>query len=182
MLLFLVMTTLSMMPGNVWGDEIYTYDDKDGTTVITNIYPGENIIFKTWSRNSNQDSEPPEETTINFHTRQSNSYQDANAEDRLHWGRDSALIDELDERNKGDNRQRKRVKDGKGIETGIYRLTIKKIASNLYKDIFTHIIIKTGDCFELADIDEALLDWSTVPGELRFKNAKKSCVVKKVYK
>ena len=35
MLLFLMMTTLSMMPRNVWGEEIYKYTDKDGTIVIT---------------------------------------------------------------------------------------------------------------------------------------------------
>ena len=87
MLLFLMMTTLAMMPRNVWGEEIYTYTDKDGTIVVTNIPPQENI-------NSNT-------------KKNSNSYQDSTSEERLHWGRDNALIDE---QNKGKNRQRKKVK------------------------------------------------------------------------
>src|SRR4030042_2110915 len=148
-LLFLLMTTLSMMSGNVWGEEIYTHTDKDGTLVVTNI--------------------PPEETTINFNTRQSNSYQDSNSEERLHWGRDNALTDEEDERNKGKNRKRKAVKDGRGIESGVYRLTIKKIASNLYQDIFTRMIIKTNACFELEDINKPFLNWYDVQEKVIIK-------------
>lgn len=159
MLLFLMVTTLFMMPRNVWGEEIYMHKDKEGTLVVTNI--------------------PPEETTINFNNRQSTSYQDSTSEERLHWGRDNALIDE---QSKGKNRQRKLVKDGRGIEADRYELTIKKIGSNLYKDIFSHMIIKTRACVELADIDESVLDWSGVSGALYFKNTNKSCLVKKVYK
>lgn len=73
MLLFLMMATLSMMPRNVWGEEIYMSTDKDGTIVITNKPPQENI---------------------NSNTKKSNSYEDSTPDERLHWGRDNALIDE----------------------------------------------------------------------------------------
>jgi hypothetical protein len=152
------MTTLSMMPWNVWGEEIYMYTDKNGTIVITNKPPQENI---------------------NSNTKKSNSYQDSTPKERLHWGRDNALIDE---QKKGKNGQRKTVKDGGGIDAGRYEVKIKKIGSNLYQDIYTHIIIKTQACVELAGRDESLLDWSGVSGELFFKNTNKSCIVKKVYK
>jgi hypothetical protein len=157
-LLFLMMTTLFLMPRNVWGEEIYRYTDKDGTIVITNKPPQENI---------------------DSNTKKSNSYQDSTPKERLHWGRDNALIDE---QKKGKNGQRKTVKDGGGIDAGRYEVTIKKIGSNLYQDIYTHIIIKTQACVELAGRDESLLDWSGVSGELFFKNTNKSCIVKKVYK
>ena len=157
-LLFLMMTTLFLMPRNVWGEEIYRYTDKDGTIVITNKPPQENI---------------------NSNTKKSNSYQDSTPKERLHWGRDNALIDE---QKKGKNGQRKTVKDGGGIDAGRYEVKIKKIGSNLYQDIYTHIIIKTQACVELAGRDESLLDWSGVSGELFFKNSNKSCIVKKVYK
>jgi hypothetical protein len=159
-LLFLMMTTLSIMPGSVWGEEIYTHIDKDGTMVITNKPP------------------PPQEN-INSNTKKRNSYQDSTSEERLNWGRDNALIDE---QKKGKNRQRKTVKDGGGIDAGIYKVIIKKIGSNLYQDIYTHAIIKTQTCVELADMDESLLDWSGVSGELFFKKTNKSCIVKKIYK
>ncbi len=157
-LLFLMMTTLFLMPRNVWGEEIYRYTDKDGTIVITNKPPQENI---------------------DSNTKKSNSYQDSTPKERLHWGRDNALIDE---QKKGKNGQRKTVKDGGGIDAGRYEVKIKKIGSNLYQDIYTHIIIKTQACVELAGRDESLLDWSGVSGELFFKNTNKSCIVKKVYK
>ena len=157
-LLFLLMTTLFMMPGNVWGDEIYTHIDKEGTMVITN--------------------KPPEEN-INSNTRKSNTYQDSTSEERLHWGRDNALTDE---QNKGKNRQRKTVKDSGGIDAGKYKVRVKKIGSNLYQDVYTRIIIKTEVCSELAGRDGSVLDWSGVSGELYFKNTNKSCIVKKVYK
>ena len=158
MLLFLMITTLSMMPGNVWGDEIYTHIDKDGTMVITN--------------------KPPEEN-INSNTRKSDTYQDSTSEGRLHWGRDNALTDE---QNKGKKGQRKKVKDGGGIDAGRYKVKIKKIGSNLYQDVYTHMIIKTQACTGLAGKDESLLDWSGIYGELYFKNTNKSCIVEKVYK
>ena len=173
-----MMTTLSLMPRNVWGDEIYRYTDKDGTIVITDISPPEkdipspqkDITSKTKTSNSYQDSIPHKNNRL---------YQDSTPEERLHWGRDNALIDE---QNKGKNRQRKTVKDGGGIDAGRYEVKIKKIGSNLYQDIYTRIIIKTRACVELADMDESLLDWSGVSGELFFKNSNKSCIVKKVYK
>jgi hypothetical protein len=158
MLLFLLMTTLSMMPGNVWGEEIYRYIDKDGTIVITNTPPQENI---------------------NSNTRKSDTYQDSTSEERLHWGRDNAIIDE---QKKGKYGQRKTVKDGGGIDAGRYKVKIKKIGSNLYQDVYTHMIIKTKACTGLAGKDESLLDWSGVYGELYFKNTNKSCIVEKVYK
>jgi hypothetical protein len=157
MLLFLMMTTLSMMPSNVWGEKIYTHIDKDGTMVITN--------------------KPPQEK-INSNTKKRNSYQDSTSEERLNWGRDNALIDEQ----KDKNGQRKTVKDGGYIDAGRYKVIIKKIGKNLYQDIYTRIIIKTRACVELADMDESLLDWSGVSGELFFKNTNKSCLVKQVYK
>jgi hypothetical protein len=191
MLLFLMMTTLSMMPGNVWGEEIYTYTAKEGTMVITNIHPQENINFNTWNSNTYQDSTAiykdgtivitnitPQENN-NSNTKNSNSFQDSTREERLHWGRDNALIDA---KKKGKNGQRKTVKDGGGIDAGVYKVKIKKVGSNLYQDIYTHSIIKTRACVELAGGDEALLDWSDVSGELFFRNMKKSCIVKKVYK
>jgi hypothetical protein len=146
------------MPRNVWGEEIYRYTDKDGTIVITNKPPQENI---------------------DSNTKKSNSYQDSTPKERLHWGRDNALIDE---QKKGKNGQRKTVKGGGGIDAGRYEVKIKKIGSNLYQDIYTRIIIKTQACVELAGRDESLLDWSGVSGELFFKNTNKSCIVKKVYK
>jgi hypothetical protein len=190
MLLFLMMTTLSMMPWNVWGEEIYTHIDKDGTLVITNIHPQENISFKTWNSNSYQDSTPtnkngtlviasirPQEN-INPNTRNSNSYQDSTSAERLHWGRDNALIDEQ----KGRYGQRKKVKDSGGMDAGRYDVNIKKIANNLYQDIYTLIIIKTRACIELTGRDGSSLDWSGISGELFFINTNKSCIVKKVYK
>lgn len=190
MLLFLMMTTFSMMPGNVWGEEIYTHIDKDGTMVITNIYPEENIYFNTWNSDSYQDSTitdkddtivitniPPQEK-INSTTRNSNSYKDSTSEVRLHWGRDKALIDEQ----KGRYGQRKKVKDGCCMDAGRYDVNINKIANNLYQDFDTRIIIKTRACIELAGRDGSLLDWSGISGELYFKNTNKTCMVKKVYK
>ena len=153
------MTTLSLMPRNVWGEEIYRYIDKDGTIVITD--------------------KPPPEEDINSDTKNSNSFQDSTSNERLHWGRDNALNDE---QNKVESGQRKKVKAGSGIEAGRYEVKIKKIGSNLYQDISTRIIIKTRACVELADGDESLLDWSGAYGELYFKNTSKSCMVKKVYK
>lgn len=158
MLLFLMMTTLSMMPRNVWGEEIYMSKDKDGTFAITNKPPQENI---------------------NSNTKKSNSYQDSTPEGRLHWGRDNALIDA---KKKGKKGQRKTVKDGGSIEAGVYKIKVKKIGSNLYRDSDTKIIIKTKACVELAGGDDVLLEWSGVSGELFFRNMKKSCIVKKIYK
>ena len=93
-LLFLMMTTLFLMPRNVWGDEIYRYTDKDGTIVITNKPPQENIDFNTWNSNLYQDSiltdkdgdmvitsMPPQEN-INSNTKKSNSYQDSTPKER----------------------------------------------------------------------------------------------------
>ena len=158
-LLFLMMTTLSLMPRNVWGEEIYRYTDKDGTIVITD--------------------KPPPEEDIKSDTKNSNSFQDSTSNERLHWGRDKALIDE---QNKGESIQRKKVEADKGIEAGRYEVKVKKIGSNLYQDISTRIIIKTSACIEPADGDESLLDWSGAYGELYFKKTNKSCMVKKVYK
>ena len=154
-----MMTTLSLMPRNVWGEEIYRYTDKDGTIVITD--------------------KPPPEEDIKSDTKNSNSFQDSTSNERLHWGRDKALIDE---QNKGESIQRKKVEADKGIEAGRYEVKVKKIGSNLYQDISTRIIIKTSACVEPADGNESLLDWSGAYGELFFKNTNKSCIVKKVYK
>jgi anti-sigma28 factor (negative regulator of flagellin synthesis) len=154
-----MMTTLSLMPRNVWGEEIYRYTDKDGTIVITD--------------------KPPPQEDIKSDTKNSNSFQDSTSNERLHWGRDKALIDE---QNKGESIQRKKVEADKGIEAGRYEVKVKKIGSNLYQDISTRIIIKTSACDESAGGDESLLDWSGAYGELFFKNTNKSCMVKKVYK
>ena len=151
-----MMTTLYLMPRNVWGEEIYRYTDKDGTIVITD--------------------RPPPEEDIKSDTKNSNSFQDSTPEERLHWGRDNALIDE---ENKGKSGKRKTVG---GIEAGRYELKVKKIGSNLYQDISTRIIIKTSACIEPAGGDESVLDWSGAYGELFFKKTNKSCMVKKVYK
>ena len=160
-LLFLMMTTLSLMPRNVWGEEIYRYTDKDGTIVITDRPP------------------PPPQEDIKSDTKNSISFQDSTPEERLHWGRNNALNDE---QNKGESIQRKKVEADKGIEAGRYEVKVKKIGSNLYQDISTRIIIKTSACDESAGGDESLLDWSGAYGELFFKNTNKSCMVKKVYK
>ena len=191
MLLFLMMTTFSIMCGNVWGEEIYTYMDKEGTLFITNIYPEQNITFNTRSSNSYQDATAvykdgtiavtniAYQEKINFNTRNSNSsYQDSTREERLHWGRDNALIDEQ----KARYGQRKKAKNASGMDAGRYDVNIKKIANNLYQDFDTRIIIKTRACIELAGIDGSLLDWSGISGELFFKNTNKTCMVKKVYK
>ena len=158
-LLFLMMTTLSLMPRNVWGEEIYRYTDKDGTIVITD--------------------KPPPEEDIKSDTKNSNSFQDSTSNERLHWGRDKALIDE---QNQGESIQRKKVKAGSGIEAGRYEVKVKKIGSNLYQDISTRIIIKTSACVELAGGDESLLDWTGSSGELYFKKTNKTCIVKNIYK
>jgi hypothetical protein len=151
MLVFMMMTILSMMPRNVWGQKMYNYRDKDGTIVITDRPPQEDI--KSGTKNSN-------------------SFRDSTPEERLHWGRDNALMDKQ-------NKQRKTVG---GIDAGRYEVKIKKIGSNLYQDISTRIIIKTSACAEPAGGNESLLDWSGVYGELYFKKTNKSCIVKKVYK
>ncbi len=158
-LLFLMMTTLSMMPRNVWGKEIYSYTDKDGTIVITD--------------------KPPPQEDINSDAKNSNSFQNSTSNERLHWGRDKALNDE---QNQGESRQRKKVKADNGIEAGRYEVRIKKIGSNLYQDISTRIIIKTRACIEPAGGNESVLDWTGSAGELYFKKTNKSCIVKKVYK
>jgi hypothetical protein len=160
-LLFLMMTTLSLMPRNVWGDEIYRYTDKDGTIVITDRPP------------------PSPQEDIKSDIKNRNSFQDSTSNERLHLGRDNALNDE---QNKGENIQRKKVKAGSGIEAGRYEVKVKKIGSNLYQDISTRIIIKTDACVEPAGGDESLLDWSGAYGELYFKKTNKTCMVKKVYK
>jgi hypothetical protein len=182
LLLFLMMTTLIMVPWNVWGEDIYTYTDKDGTILITNIPqdlpPGVKIYRHTDEDGTMVIATIPPRENIQPNTRSSNSYQDSVSDERLHLGRDNALIDEQ----KGKNGQRKKVKDGSGMDAGMYDVNIKKIANNLYQDINTHIIIKTRACVELAGRDGSLLDWSGISGELFFKNANKSCIVKKVYK
>jgi TusA-related sulfurtransferase len=150
------MTTLSMMPRNAWGEEMYKYRDKDGTLIITD--------------------RPPSQEDIPSDTKKSKSYQNLSPEERLHWGRDNALIDE---QNKGKSGKRKTVS---GIDVGRYEVKIKKIGSNLYQDISTRIIIKTLACAEPADGNESLLDWSGVYGELYFKKTNQSCIVKNVYK
>jgi hypothetical protein len=155
-LLFLMMTTIFMMPRNVWGEQYYQYTDKEGTIVITD--------------------KPPPEEDIKSDTKNSNSFQDSAPEDRLHWGRDNALIDK---QNKGENRQRKTFGN---VDAGKYEVKVKKIGSNLYQDISTRVIIKTIACVEPAGGDESLLDWSGSIGELYFKKTSKSCMVKKVYK
>ena len=178
MLLLLMMTTLSIMSGNVWGEEIYRYTDKDGNMVITNVQPQENInLTMTLNGNSYLDSIPPQEN-ISYNTTSSNSYQNSTSAERLHWGRDNALID-VQKRRYG---QRKAVNDGSVIDAGRYDVNIKKIASNLYQDISTRIIIKTLSCVELAGRDGSFLDWSGISGELFFINTNKTCMVKKVYK
>ena len=158
-LLFLMMTTLSLMPRNVWGEEIYRYTDKDGTIVITD--------------------KPPPEEDIKSDTKNSNSFQDSTSNERLHLGRDNALNDE---QNKGESIQRKKVKANKGIEAGRYEVKVKKIGSNLYQDISTRIIIKTSACVEPAGGDESMLDWTGSSGELYFKKTNKTCIIKNVYK
>jgi hypothetical protein len=196
-LLFLMMTTLSMMPWNVWGDEIFTYTDKEGTMVISNIQPLENVNFNIWNSNGREDSALPRENinsnsgngnshqgstnsrkNIRPSVRSSNSYIDLTSDERLHWGRDNALID-AQKRRYG---QRKKVKDDNCLEAGRYEVQIKKIASNLYQDFDTRIIIKTMACVELAERDGSVLDWSGNSGELFFENTNKTCIVKKVYK
>ena len=178
MLLFLMMTTFSMIPGYVWGDEIYSYTDKNGTMVISNIQPQEGINL-TMNLNGKlyQDSKPPKEN-ISYNTRRSNSYQNSTSAERLHWGRDSALID-VQKRRYGKS---KTAKDSSGMDAGRYDVNIKKIASNLYQDISTRIIIKTHSCVELAGRDGSSLHWSGIAGELFFINTNKTCMVKKVYK
>jgi len=126
MLVFLMMTTFSMIPGYVWGDEVYTYADKNGTMVISNIQPQEDIqLTMKLDGKWYQDSTPSQEN-ISYNTRRSNSYQNSTSDKRLHWGRDSALID-VQKRRYG---QSKTVKDQSGMAAGRYDVNIKKIASN----------------------------------------------------
>jgi hypothetical protein len=153
LLLLSLMMTLFMMPRNVRGEQIYKYTDKEGTIVITDI--------------------PPAEEDIPSDTGKSKSYQDLTSEERLHWGRDNALVD------KQHKRQRKTVES---IDAGRHEVKIKKVGSNLYQDISTRIIIKTIACVEPAGGDESVLDWNGSYGELYFKNTNKSCMVKKIYK
>jgi len=148
-----MIATLFLMPRNVWGEEIYRYTDKDGTIVITD--------------------RPPPEEDIKSDTKNSNSFQDSTPEERLHWGRDNALVDQQNKR------QRKTVES---IEAGRYELKVKRVGSNLYQDISTRIIIKTSACIEPAGGNESVLDWTGASGELYFKKTNKSCIVKKVYK
>jgi hypothetical protein len=178
MLLFLMMTTFSVMPGYVWGDEIYAYTDKNGTMVISNTQPQEDINLTTdLDENLRQDATPPPEN-ISYNTRRINSYQDSTSDERLHWGRDSALID-VQKRRYGKSQT---VKDSSSMDSGRYDVNIKKIASNLYQDISTRMIIKTLACVELAGTDGSSLHWSGTSGELFFQNTNKTCMVRKVYK
>jgi hypothetical protein len=153
LLLFLMMTMLIVMPRNVRGEQIYKYTDKEGTIIITD--------------------RPPPQEDIPSDTGKSKSYQDLTSEERLHWGRDNALVD------KQNKRQRKTAES---IDSGRHEVKVKKVGSNLYQDISTRIIIKTIACVEPAGGDESVLDWSVSYGELHFKNTNKSCMVKKVYK
>jgi hypothetical protein len=191
-LLFLIIKTLSMIPSNAWGEEIYTHIDTNGTMVISNIYPQENIIFNTWNSDKNryQDSTYPDKdaaivlasipskNNIIPNTRNSNSYQDSTSEERLHWGRDNAMI----AKQKVRYGQRAKASNSGGMDAGRYDVNIKKIASNLYQDLSTRIIIKTFACAELAGRDGSSLNWSGISGELFFQNTNKTCMVKKVYK
>lgn len=153
LLLSLMVTTIFIMPRNVWGAQFYQYTDKEGTIVITDI--------------------PPAEEDIASDTGKSKSYNDLTSKERLHWGRDNALVD------KHNKRQRKTVES---IDAGRHEVKIKKIGSNLYQDISTRIIIKTIACVEPAGGDESVLDWSGSSGEIYFKKKSKSCMVKRVYK
>jgi hypothetical protein len=190
LLLCLIMITLAMIPWNVWGDELYSYTDKEGTMVISNMVPQENINFNTWSSNSRPDSTFTDkddtiaeskispQKNIKSKTRLGIAYNDLTSEERLHWGRDNALIDQKKDR----YGKRRRIKDDDNFTAGKYEVNIKKIASNLYQDLSTLIIIKTQDCIELAGNDGSSLDWSGVSGELFFEDTNKTCTVKKVYK
>ena len=155
-LILLIMATVFIIPRNVQGEEIYRYTDKNGAFVITNI--------------------PPSEEDILSDTGKSKSNNELTSEERLHRGRDNALINKP---NKGDHRQRK--KDG-SVDAGIYEVKVRKIGSNLYQDITTRMIIKTGACLEPAGGDESQLDWYGSIGELYFKKTSKSCIVKKAFK
>jgi hypothetical protein len=190
LLLCLIIITLAMIPWNVWGDELYSYTDKDGTMVISNMTPQENINYNTWSSNSRPDSTftDKDDTIVeakispqgknNSNTGNSNSFLDSTSEERLHWGRDNALIDQKKDR----YGKRKKTKDDNSLTAGRYEVNIKKIGSNLYQDLSTLIIIKTRDCVELAGRDGSSLDWSGISGELFFEDTNKTCTVKKVYK
>jgi hypothetical protein len=178
------MATLSIMPRNVRGEEIYGYTDKDGTIVITDIPPPqEDIPPDTIKSESYQDSTPderlhplPPQKDIKSDTRENKSYQDLTPGERLHWGRDNALIDK---QNKDKSRQSKAIGS---IDAGRYEVNVKKIGSNLYQDISTRIIIRTIVCVEPAGGDQSLLDWNGFSGVLYFKKTNKSCTVKNVYK
>ena len=178
-----MMTILSMMPRNVWGEGIYTYKDKEGTIVITDRpppqkdipSPQEDVPSDTGKSRSYQDLIPAKTNNSRkdlTHIKKSRSYHDLTPEERLHWGRDNALMDKQ-------NKQRKTVGV---IDAGRYEVKIKKIGSNLYQDISTRVIIKTVACVESAGGDQSLLDWTGASGELYFKNTNQSCIVKNVYK
>jgi len=178
MLVFLMIITFSIIPGYVWGDDIYTYTDKNGTMAISNIQPPEDIkLTMNLDGKLYQDLTTSQEN-ISYNNRRTNSYQNSTSDERLHWGRDSALID-VQKRRYG---QSKTVKDQSGMDAGRYDVNIKKIASNLYQDISTRIIIKTHACVELAGREGSSLHWSGISGELFFINTNKTCIVKKVYK
>jgi hypothetical protein len=181
------MTILSLMPRNIWGEGIYTYKDKTGTIIITNISPPEknipspqkSIMPKTKTNNSHEDLIPVKTSKSRndlLPIRKKRSYHDLTPEERLHWGRDNALNNK---HNKGKNKQSKK---SEGIDAGRYEMKIKKIGSNLYQDISTRIIVRTLACAEPAGGDESLLNWSGSAGELYFKNTNQSCIVKNVYK
>ena len=196
-ILFLIMTALSLMPCNVRGEEFYAYTNKDGIISVTNTPSQENVNYNTRENDSDHDSRYTQEninTDIRksnsfqdsmplqgkskYNIRMSNSYQTATSEERLHWGRDSALIDA--KQNKYG--KIKKANNGRVMASGIYDVNIKKIANNLYQDNATRIIIKTLYCAELAGRDGSYLDWSGESGELFFIDTNKSCIVKKVYK
>jgi hypothetical protein len=185
-IVFLMMTMLYLMSRNVWGEEIFTHKDKQGIIIITNIPPPEknipspqkDITSKTKKSQSSIDLTPVK--TSNLHrnltpARKSKSYYDLPPEERLHWGRDNALNDK---HNKGKNGQGKKYES---VDTGRYKVKIKKIGINLYQDISTRIIIRTHACAEPAGGEELLLNWSGSSGKIYFKNAGKSCIVENIY-
>jgi hypothetical protein len=69
-----------------------------------------------------------------------------------------------------------------------YEVMIKRVESNLYKDVTTGTLIKTSLCLELAIMDDAILVWDCALntrsfgcGKLVFINSGESCQVDAVY-
>lgn len=67
-------------------------------------------------------------------------------------------------------------------DAGRYKVTVTSIGNDLFKEVFSGLIIKTMACPEPAVMDDAILEWYGATGELLFLNYGMKCMVTGVYR